>query len=112
MLLYNLDVKKRLVNGSRGVVVGWLDVDGDAYGSPGAAFRDTVLAEAKDAGSQYELKRWFRNNKRVPIVRFSTGKDGRMMEIPVPPVLFSAHMPGLGVCLRAQVGPVHDRNFT
>jgi ATP-dependent DNA helicase PIF1 len=83
MLLKNLDLANKRVNGSRGVIVRFVD----AAHVKQAAEKATAGAPPVDAcGPQ------------IPVVRFADGE-----EVPILPTCFTACVHGAGECMRTQV---------
>lgn len=82
MLTYNIDASKGLVNGSRGVVVGFAKV-------PLAWKTESFFHDFDDAdlGSQEDINKAYIRGLEMPKVRFV--HDGHVQEIAVPYVLWS-----------------------
>ncbi|GFR43218.1 hypothetical protein Agub_g4272 [Astrephomene gubernaculifera] len=95
MLLRNLDVQAGLVNGSRGVVVGFkpASMSDYAWQQPLATLEKSLrlkpVLEALDS--------WYEENGQVPVVKFANGK-----EIEVAPTIFTQLLPGVGARFRVQ----------
>ncbi len=87
MLVKNVDLSCKLVNGRRGVVVGFIN-------KAAAAASAQLRGQSKiDVAS---VSAW--PNEKVPLVRFLDGT-----EVPIFPVRFSSVLPGMGECARIQV---------
>ncbi|GFR43219.1 hypothetical protein Agub_g4273, partial [Astrephomene gubernaculifera] len=96
LLLRNLDVQAGLVNGSRGVVVGFTAPRTSGY------FRQQPLAML-EKGLQCDevveaLDSWYKENSQVPVVKFANGK-----EMELAPTIFTQLVPGRGARFRVQV---------
>jgi hypothetical protein len=81
MLLRNLDVEQGLVNGSRGVVVGFVSVDEH---------------EPSTSAAAADIAAW--GGSELPVVRFSDG-----LEMTVEPARFTTLVHGFGEVSRLQV---------
>ncbi|GLC66126.1 hypothetical protein PLESTF_000387500 [Pleodorina starrii] len=92
MLVRNMNLDLRLANGSRGVVTGFEEWD--------ESFERECLSLAKkcDVDCSGTMKAWLEDNRLVPEVRFTNNE-----RLPVRPAVFTATVPGYGVCVRVQV---------
>jgi len=89
MLLKNLDTANARVNGSRGVVVDFVEVSA-------LVFDDSLRARVCGGLDEATLDVW--SGARLPVVRFTDGAD-----LIVPPVRFCVQYTSLGECARTQV---------
>lgn len=95
MLLKNLDTAEARVNGSRGVVVGFVHKDAAVgAGLPVVGYQTASAAQTQEL----DLNLHFWKGTHLPIMRFADGA-----EMVVPPVRFTSQIQGAGECVRLQV---------
>ncbi|KXZ49200.1 hypothetical protein GPECTOR_22g790 [Gonium pectorale] len=96
MLVWNKDMSTSLVNGSRGVVVGFTS-DTEEQQKQALAMA-AARGEAEGLEIAREVRRWFRNNHVLPVVKFTNDQ-----EVAVGPAIFTSSVYGYGVCVRVQM---------
>jgi len=82
MLLKNICQEKQLVNGSRGVVIGFIN-------------STTVTTSADKIGEDFECRAWLRHHNYLPVVKF----ESQITPYAVTPEVFSVQ---IGDKLRAE----------
>ncbi|KAG2495116.1 hypothetical protein HYH03_006726 [Edaphochlamys debaryana] len=93
MVVWNVDVREGIVNGSRGVVTGFQDADDEDRE------RCVAAVDKMEGGDEprREVLGWFKKNTRLPVVKLTSGKTHVVL-----PAVFTAAVPGYGLLVRVQ----------